>query len=128
MLTFREILSCEGYYFNLKSGDILRNVGPGETRCWSEGSWTAVSEGDLDVPRFELLTADVTAPFADVEGEAAGRYGRAASGRIVQRQTAVQPGGAVVTEQAEFQPAPPPAEPKPGEAHTRAQDHDRTHH
>jgi len=106
MLTFREIQTCEGYYYNPRTGDILRNVGPGQTLCWPEGSWTRQGANtDLDVPQFELLTADVTVPFPDIEREVVRRFGHASSGRILLRQTAVQAGGEVVTEEAEIHPA-----------------------
>ena len=100
MLTFRDIQNCEGYYYNVETGDILRNVGPGQTCCWAEGSWVKVSsDHGLDVPQFELVTADISASFEEVQREAERKFGHSA-GRFVNRQTAVQPDGGVVTEEA----------------------------
>ncbi len=105
MLTFRDIHNCEGYYYNVETGDILRNVGPGQTHCWTEGSWAKVSpDRGLEVPQFELVTADISASFGEVQRKAENKYGRAA-GRFVNRQTAVQPDGAVVTEEARVKKA-----------------------
>jgi hypothetical protein len=100
MRTFRDIQNCEGYYYNVETGDILRNVGPGQTGCWAQGSWVKVSpDRGLDVPQFELVTADISAPFEAVQREIELKYGRAA-GRFINRQTALQPDGTVVTEEA----------------------------
>ncbi len=76
MLTFREVQNCEGYYYDTRTADVLRNVGPGETRCWSGGNWceTGVTDEPND-PRFELLTPDVLLPFAEVERLASARHG-----------------------------------------------------
>ena len=105
MLTFRDIQNCEGYYYNVETGDILRNVGPGPACCWSEGSWVKVSlDHRLDVPQFELITADISASFEEVQREAEKKYGRS-DGRFIHRQTAVQPDGAVVTEEARVKKA-----------------------
>ena len=105
MLTFRDIQNCEGYYYNLETGDILRNVGPDQTGCWAQGSWVKVSpDHGLDVPQYELLTADISATFEEVQREAATKYGQSA-GRFIHRQTAVQPDGAVVTEEARVKKA-----------------------
>lgn len=105
MLTFRDIQNCEGYYYNVETGDILRNVGPGHTGCWAEGSWVKVTpDHSLDVPRYKLVTADISASFEGVQREAERKYGQSI-GRFVQRQTAVQPDGAVVTEEARVKKA-----------------------
>lgn len=100
MLTFRDIQNCEGYYYNVETGDILRNVGPSQTGCWTEGSWVKVTpDHDLDVPQYELVTADISASFQEVQREAERKYGHSV-GRFVNRQTAVQADGVVVTEEA----------------------------
>ena len=101
MLTFREIQNCEGYYYNRVTGDVLRNVGPGLSCCWSEGVWeeTGVTS-EPDAPQYEWLTGDVMLPFVLVEQEVLSRYGGPQSGRVVNRQTAVQPDGGLRTEEA----------------------------
>ena len=105
MLTFRDIQNCEGYYYNVETGDILRNVGPGQTGCWAEGSWVKVTpDHSLDVPRYKWVTGDISASFEGVQREAERKYGHS-TGRFVQRQTAVQPDGAVVTEEARVKKA-----------------------
>ncbi len=105
MLTFRDIQNCEGYYYNVETGDILRNVGPGQTGCWAEGSWVKVNpDHGLDVPQFELVTADVAISFEAVQREVDKKFGHSA-GRFINRQTAVQPDGAVVTEEANVKKA-----------------------
>ncbi|MGH7233458.1 MAG: hypothetical protein ACREJU_19160 [Nitrospiraceae bacterium] len=58
----------------------------------------------LDVPQFELVTADISTSFEEVQREAEKQYGRS-TGRFVNRQTAVQPDGAVVTEEARVKKA-----------------------
>ena len=101
MLTFQEIRECEGYYYNVKTGDILRNVGPGDARCWREGSWDeTAATAEPDVPEFELLTTDVLVPLQTVLEEAACRYGGNTPVRVLNRQTARQLEGGVVTEEA----------------------------
>ena len=101
MLTFRELNSCEGYYYDVTTGDILRNVGPGQSHCWSEGSWVSLDAGvELDSPRYELLTTNVSVAFATVQRLAAEKYGLAPSGYVINRQTAIQPGGDIATEEA----------------------------
>jgi hypothetical protein len=105
MLTFPDIHNCEGYYYNVEKGDILRNVGPGQTGCWAPGSWVKVSpDRGLDIPQFELVTADISASLEAVQREIEQKYDRAA-GRFINRQTAVQPDGAVVTEEAKMKKA-----------------------
>lgn len=105
MLAFRDMHNCEGYYYNVKTGDILRNIGPGQTSCWGEGSWIKMTaDQDLDVPQYELLTSDISASFEEVQREAERKYGPSA-GRFVNRQTAVQPDGVVVTEEARVKKA-----------------------
>ena len=100
MLSFREIQNCEGYYYNVQTEELLRNVGPGETRCWTEGSWRdTVAATDPDTPQFELLTPDVLMPLQAVQRLVADRYSRTAA-RLINRQTAVQPDGSVITEEA----------------------------
>ena len=101
MLMFRELNSCEGYFFDVTTGDILRNVGPGQSHCWSEGSWINLDAGvELDSPRYELLTTNVSVPFTAVQRLAAENFGHAPSGHVINRQTAIQPGGDVVTEES----------------------------
>ena len=105
MFSFREIQNCDGYYYNVRTGEVLRNVGPGDRRCWLEGSWretTAV--GDLEAPEFELLAEDVTTPFATVQRLVAEKYAQPAC-HVLNRQTAVQPDGGTITEEA---PSPLP--------------------
>lgn len=105
MLTFRDIQNCEGYYYNVETGDILRNVGPVQTGCWAEGSWIKVSpDRGLDVPQFELITADISASFEEVQREVEKKHGGSV-GRFINRQTAVQSDGAVVTEEAKAKKA-----------------------
>ncbi len=105
MLTFRDIHNCEGYFYNVETRDILRNVGPGQTHCWTEGSWARVNpDRGLDVPQFELITADISASFEEVQQEVEKKHGGSA-GRFINRQTAVQPDGAVVTEEANVKKA-----------------------
>lgn len=107
MLTFREIQSCEGYYYNVETGDILRIVGPGETRCWSEGSWKETDfTTDVDARQFELVANDVLVPFETIQGYIASKYGRGAPERLLNRQTAIQPDGRVITEEAETPKGP----------------------
>lgn len=102
MLTFREMKNCEGYYYNTKTGEILRNVGPGETRCWRGEEWQkSVGEDEPDPPRFELLTPDVLTSFASVKRLVAERYGEPQAVQLINRQTAVQPDGELLTEEAE---------------------------
>jgi hypothetical protein len=54
----------------------------------------------LDEPQFERITADVSTSYAAVQREVGRRYGNGTSGDLVNRQTAVQPDGEVVTEEA----------------------------
>src|SRR5438034_9454529 len=77
MLTFRQIQQCEGYYYNLQTGEIIRNVGPGENRCWRESSWRESKlPAEMDRPQFELLTTDVLMPFEAIQRKAADRHRR----------------------------------------------------
>lgn len=102
MLTFRQIQNCEGYYCNVQTGEILRNVGPGDTRCWSEGSWNETgATADTDDAQFELLSTDVQASLESIRQQVANKYGRSAPDRLLNRQTAVQPDGTVVTEESD---------------------------
>lgn len=101
MLTFRELQNCEGYYYNVERDELLRNVGPGEARCWAGSSWEATETvDDLDEPRFELLTEDVLMPLAAVQRLAAVRFGGLPADRLINRQTAAQSGGRLLTEEA----------------------------
>lgn len=106
MLTFRQLRDCEGYYYNVTTGEILRNVGPGEARCWREGSWDeTMATGNIDAPQFELLTQDVMTPLTEVRDLVMKRYEHPAP-HFLNRQAAFQPDGSVVTEEA---PNPLPA-------------------
>ena len=100
MLTFRELQNCEGYYYNVTTGEVLRNVGPGETRCWIGAAWdtTAATDG-LDVAQFELLTPDVLMPLVTIERMVVERYGRPAPDHLLNRQTALQPDQRLLTEE-----------------------------
>jgi len=103
MRTFRNILNCEGYYYNVQAAEILRNVGPGQTRCWSAGSWVELDPGfDLDTPQFEMLTSDISIPFEVIRREVAKKFGASAAPRMMNRQTAVQPDGTIITEEAKM--------------------------
>jgi hypothetical protein len=83
MLTFRAIQNCEGYYYNVETGDILRNVGPGQIHCWTEGSWAKINlDRGLEVSQFELVTADISASFEAVQREIKQKYDRVA-GRFI---------------------------------------------
>jgi YHS domain-containing protein len=105
MLTFREIHHCAGYFYNQETGEILRNIGPGTVGCWREGSWTAVgSQFDPDVPLFELVTSDVSAPIEAVLKEVHKKYGRATSAQMVNRQTRRQADGRLITEETHMTP------------------------
>jgi len=78
---------------------------PGQIGCWAQGSWVKVSpDRGLDIPQFELVTADISASLEAVQREMEQKYDRAA-GRFINRQTAVQPDGAVVTEEAKMKKA-----------------------
>ena len=103
MLTLSAIADCEGYYLDTETGDILRIVRPQPEQCDQD----AMGQGDdtgasLTVPRFERLSGDVTLPLDRIIEEGAARFGRPLSGRIVNRQTARQPDGSLVTEQTEI--------------------------
>jgi hypothetical protein len=101
MLTWGEATECEGYYLDTQSGDILRNVKSVPHSCNHEGAWQAGGhEGQPDVSRFEGLDEDVTTPLETIRQRAEARFGRPLSGRIINRQTAMQPNGVVVTEES----------------------------
>lgn len=101
--TFHEIRNCEGYYFDTLTRSIVRIVGPGPARCWREGSTEETElEGNPDGPRFVLLSTDVLAPLATIRRDAKARYG--AVGGVVNRQTAIEESGDVVTEEARAAP------------------------
>jgi hypothetical protein len=101
VLTLSEVAACEGYYLDVETGDILRNVGPAPNACSAAGSFQDVALDALpDVPRFEQIGDDVTLPLETVVQRAAERLGRTPSGRIVNRQTAIQPDGILVTEES----------------------------
>lgn len=101
MLCFRQTQNCEGDYYNTRTGEILRNVGPGQTRCCWEGAWDeTAATGEPDAPQFEPLTKDVLAPIQAVLQEAACRYGGNATGRVLNRRTARQPEGGMAAEDA----------------------------
>jgi len=101
MLTFREIQNCEGYYYQVRSGSVWRVVGPGEASCGAGGSGEPPSLVEAqDTPEFELLTSDVNVPFAAVQRQVQERYGCGPT-EFHNRQTARQPDGSMVTEEAE---------------------------
>ena len=101
METFRQVQACESYYYDIQTGDILRNVGPGSVRCWREGSWrTRERLQEWDESRFEFLTRDISVSFAEVEQLAESRFPGRESGTIVNRQTARQPDHRLFTEEA----------------------------
>ena len=101
MLTLGEILNCEGYYYNLRTRDVLRNVGTGEAHCWAHGSWVPLDGSvQINLPQFELITPDVSMPFEKVQRLVTDTYGPQTSRRIINRQTARQADGQVVTEEA----------------------------
>ena len=101
MLNLGQILNCEGYYYNLRTGDVLRNVGTGEAHCWAQGSWIPLDQsGQMDLPQFELITSDVSMPFEKVQRVITDKYGPLASRRFVNRQTVLQTDGSVITEEA----------------------------
>jgi hypothetical protein len=101
MLSFREIQDCEGYYYSPKTGDLVRVVGPGTDRCWAEGSADETAAvADADEPQFELVTADMMTPIEAVRREVTRRYPGASPGRLLHRQTAAQPDGRLLTQEA----------------------------
>lgn len=101
METFRQVQACEGYYYDIQTGDILRNVGPGSVQCWREGSWLTTERlQEWDESRFELLTRDISVPFGEVKQLAESRFPGGVSGTIVNRQTARQPDDSLITEEA----------------------------
>jgi hypothetical protein len=103
MLTWGEATECEGYYLDTHSGDILRNVKSIPHSCENEGVWQADDhKGQPDVSRFEPLDEDVTTPLETIRQRAEARLGRPLSGRIINRQTAMQPNGVVITEESEM--------------------------
>lgn len=100
MLTLRQILDCEGYYYNVRTGDILRNIGTGEARCWTKGSWTTLDPSiDLSLPQFELISMDVALSFETVQHLINQKYGPSIPRRFINRQTARQADGNVITEE-----------------------------
>lgn len=101
MLTMGQVLDCEGYYYNVQTGDILRNVGTGMAQCWAQGSWKSVdtTAQSEDTP-FEVLTPDVSMPFEKVQRLVNDTYGPRTPRRIINRQTARQADGHVITEEA----------------------------
>lgn len=105
MLTFRQIQNCEGYYYNRETGQILRNVSNGNSTCWSGGAAeeTFVTE-DRDAPQFELLTTDVSLPLDSVVRLAEEKYGPLPPAGFLNRQTATQIDGNVVTQEAKIYP------------------------
>lgn len=110
MLTFREIQDREGYYYNRRTGDLLRVVYLGRAGCAPGASWPdTLAADDPDDPQFELVTPDVLTALAEVQRAVAERYGAAGSGRLVSRHTAVQPDCRVVTEEAVIRSPTPPS-------------------
>ena len=78
MLTFRQVRDRKGYYYNVETGEILLNVGPGQTHCWSAGRWQTTGAGatdDQDKPVFEILTPDVLASITSVFALVPERHG-----------------------------------------------------
>lgn len=101
MRTLRQILDCKGYYYNVRTGDILRNIGTGEARCWTEGSWTTLDPSiELDLPQFELISTEVALSFETVQHLINEKYGPSVLRRFINRQTALQADGNVITEEA----------------------------
>ena len=105
VLTLSEVARCEGYYYDTQTGDLLRNVGPEAAAhcCWAAGSeQDAILDALPDIPRFVLVTSNVLAPFADVERMVREQFGAAAPlGRIVNRRSALQPDGSLLTGEAQ---------------------------
>jgi len=97
--TFQEIRHSEGYYLDLETSDLLRNVlsedyGGGATPPWTDAL------GDPVAARFVLLTEDVLLPLEAVQRLAVARFGGARPSRLINRQTAAQPEGGLRTEVA----------------------------
>ena len=100
MMTLAEVAEREGYFLDTDTGDILRNVGP---QSPNSGSEQGVALDALpDLARFAQIADDVTVPIETIQKMAAQILGRAVSGRVVNRQTAIQPDGTTVTEEAEI--------------------------
>ncbi len=101
MLTWGQILTCEGYYYNLQTGDVLRNIGTGNASCWTQGTWIPLdASGQTDETPFELITPDVSLSFEKVQQLVTDKFGPLTSFRIINRQTARQADGHVITEEA----------------------------
>ena len=101
MLTLREVAACEGYYIDIVTGDILRNVRPEQGECDQDApEQNRDAETSPDVPRFDRLSEDVTASLEEVIAAGTACFGRPLSGRIINRQTAMQPDGVTVTEES----------------------------
>lgn len=102
MLTASEVVQCEGYFLELESGDLLRNVLPEPDQCENDhGGPDAELTAFPAEARFERISGDVTLPLEEITAIAEKQFGRALSGKIINRQTAAQPDGTLVTEEAE---------------------------
>lgn len=100
MRTLRQILECEGYYYNVQTGEIFRNIGTGGARCWTESSWTTLDSSiELDLPQFELISTDVSLPFVTLQHLINEKYDSSVSRRLINRQAALQADGDVITEE-----------------------------
>ena len=98
LMTLAEVAETEGYFLDTDSGDILRNVGPSAANIGSQ-QYDAL-DALPDIVRFAQITNDVTYALETVQEMAAQILGRAPTGRVVNRQTATQPDGTTITEEA----------------------------
>jgi len=102
MLTTREVIVCEGYYLETKTGDILRNVLPEPNQCENDEEGTSTDiEAFPPTARFERISSDVTLPLTDVIAMAERWFEGDVSGKLINRQTAIQSDGTLITEVAE---------------------------
>lgn len=71
MLSLRDLQQAEGYYVNVRTGELIRNIGPGYLRSWSwtHASWEKLpASWDWNDLQFELLTTDLSASFETLQG------------------------------------------------------------
>lgn len=105
MMTWDEVIVCEGYYREVETGAILRNVLPEPRLCSDDVSGrNAPPDGLPANSRFERIGGDVTLPLKTIIRLAQDQFG-APPGRLVRfinRQTAVQPDGSLITEEGIF--------------------------
>jgi hypothetical protein len=101
LLTADEAVRRDGYYIETQSSDILRVV-DAELLRNSRGICGAASilKEMSGASRFVAISPDANLHLRAVEGIVRGRFGREPSGRLINVQSAYQPDGSVITEEA----------------------------